>query len=226
MNPAEIVAQRRATLASLHPVKVEARQRAQELMEKRHDLKAQCRERAEVRDIMDNHALDLFPTPPGLARRMVELAEPLTGYSILEPSAGTGNIAREIKKAGHECECIELNYTAAEYLKKQGYFVTCADFLEWTPAPACVTYDRIIMNPPFSHAADIDHVTHAWNLLTPGGRIIAIMSAGTQYRQDKKSAAFRESILSHATLIETLPAGTFKQSGTNVTSILIVLEKG
>lgn len=221
MNAAEIVASRRSTLSRLRPVKVAARERATELMSKRHGLIEQGKERAEIRDLVDNHDFDLFPTPPDLARRMVELAEAgRRCWEMIEPSAGTGNIAKAARDAGFSVQCIEFGYSAAQYLTRQGFNTWQGDFLEWKAES-----NTFIMNPPFSHAADIDHVTHAWNLLLPGGRIVAIMSAGTQHRSDNKTRHFRESILPHASLIETLPAGTFKQSGTNVTSILIVLNK-
>jgi phospholipid N-methyltransferase len=37
-------------------------------------------------------APQLFPTPPDIAARMVELTDLKPGQSVLEPSAGTGNI--------------------------------------------------------------------------------------------------------------------------------------
>ena len=39
-------------------------------------------------------------------------------------------------------------------------------------------YDRIIMNPPFSNRQDAEHVRHAYELLRPNGRIVAIMGEG------------------------------------------------
>ena len=39
-------------------------------------------------------------------------------------------------------------------------------------------YDRIIMNPPFSNRQDAEHVRHAYDLLKPNGRIVAIMGEG------------------------------------------------
>ena len=38
-------------------------------------------------------------------------------------------------------------------------------------------YDTIVMNPPFEKFQDIDHVRHAFDLLKPGGRVVAISAS-------------------------------------------------
>ena len=48
------------------------------------------------------------------------------------------------------------------------------------------------MNPPFSNRRDIEHVRHAYELLKPGGRIVAIMGEGSFFGSDKKATEFRE----------------------------------
>ncbi|HQV22274.1 MAG TPA: hypothetical protein PLJ88_04215, partial [Agitococcus sp.] len=53
-------------------------------------------------------------------------------------------------------------------------------------------YDRIIMNPPFSNRQDAEHVRHAYDLLKPNGRIVAIMGEGVFFGSDKKAVEFRE----------------------------------
>ncbi|MEN9926674.1 MAG: hypothetical protein RL268_2800, partial [Pseudomonadota bacterium] len=53
-------------------------------------------------------------------------------------------------------------------------------------------YDRIIMNPPFSNRRDAEHVRHAFDLLKPGGRIVAIMGDGVFFGQDRKAQEFRD----------------------------------
>ena len=53
-------------------------------------------------------------------------------------------------------------------------------------------YDRIIMNPPFGDRRDAEHVRHAYSLLKPGGRLVAIMGEGVFFGKDKKADDFRE----------------------------------
>ncbi len=53
-------------------------------------------------------------------------------------------------------------------------------------------YDRVIMHPPFSDGRDADHVRRAYDMLKPGGRLVAITGEGIHFRQDKKTTAFRD----------------------------------
>ena len=69
------------------------------------------------------------------------------------------------------------------------------DFLHLKPDPENL-YDRVVMNPPFDRERDIDHVIHALKFLAPEGVLVAIMSAGTEFRETRKSVAFRELMLS------------------------------
>ena len=59
--------------------------------------------------------------------------------------------------------------------------VVCADFLECNGNLG--KFDRIIMNPPFSDAADIKHIKHAIAFLKPGGRLVALCANGPRQHQ-------------------------------------------
>jgi len=229
-------AHKRAALANLAGVMEAADARASELWNAGLAHKRGAVLRTQEREIVSGHPLDLFPTPPDLAARMVsECSEHFFDGSLwLEPSAGTGRIAQAMKDAGHDPSCIELNYNAVQLLKKRGFHVMHADFLEMDPhegttEPGRVTLplraDVIIMNPPFSKGQDIDHVLHAWKCLDVGGRIVAIMSEGVFYRGDKKAGAFRDFLDRVGGYSEKLPPGTFKSSGTGVSARIVVLDK-
>jgi 16S rRNA G1207 methylase RsmC len=98
------------------------------------------------------------------------------------------------------------------------YRVIGSDFLSIEPRQ---DYDRVVMNPPFENQQDIDHVLHALEFLRPGGRLVSIMSAGVLFRQNKKTVEFREMIDE----ITALPEGSFKLSGTNVNTSMVVINK-
>ena len=51
------------------------------------------------------------------------------------------------------------------------------------------TFDRIVMNPPFDHGADIRHIEHARGKLKPGGRLVAICAAGPRQRERFEATA-------------------------------------
>ena len=91
-------------------------------------------------------------------------------------------------------------------------------------------YDRIIMNPPFSDRRDAEHVRHAYTLLKPGGRLVAIMGEGVFFGQDKKAQAFRDWLEDVGGTSEKLEDGTFLDPSlpvnTGVNARMVVVEKG
>ena len=84
-------------------------------------------------------------------------------------------------------------------------------------------YDRVLMNPPFGRQADIRHVTHALGFVKPGGMVVAVMSAGTEFRQDKTATAFREMVEARGGRLERLPDDAFAGAGISVRTVLAVI---
>ena len=172
-------------------------------------------------------ANQLFPTPPAIARQLVELADIQPGQKILEPSAGTGNLIQAIYSKVQAdwviLQAVEINgelvRTIQEYRQKVLYSndynfrIEQADFLEWYGTE---TYHRIVMNPPFENASDIKHVLRAYSLLKPGGKLAAIVANGPRQQEQLKPIASK--------WID-LPAGSFAASSTNVNTAMILLEQ-
>lgn len=158
-------------------------------------------------------APQLFPTPPEIARAMVSLADIQTGQRILEPSAGTGNLIKAIEATETRTDivAVELNQGLVQVLQggngdKWGIAeIVQGDFLEQNGNLG--KFDRIVMNPPFENGADIKHIRHAMTFLKPGGMLVALCANGPRQRD-----AFRDI----AEYWEDLPAGSFKDQGTNV----------
>jgi len=163
-------------------------------------------------------AFNLFQTPEPIAARMAELLAPAPGDVVLEPSAGLGRLYRATR-AKHggpmvlvdispDC-CRELYEMTREDLNanlKQG------DFL----GMQLEQVDAVIMNPPFKMWRDIKHINRALEWLKPGGRLVALCANGPRQR-----AAFMD----RAEYWEDLPAGSFKEAGTNVNVALMVLTR-
>jgi len=169
-----------------------------------------------------------YPTPDAAAQTAIERAHlyrlpedrPLR---VLEPSAGTGNLASRAAATGAIVDCVEIQPHLAADLLSSGRYRTVigCDFLALQPPDPDNLYNRVIMNPPFDRERDIDHVLHALKFLNPDGLLIAIMSAGTEFRSTRKATAFRELMLRMKADFEDLPAGSFSTVGTNVNTILL-----
>lgn len=170
-----------------------------------------------------------FPTPRAVVERMLEEAGIEPGMSVLEPSAGKGNIADVIREKVPEAEIdvLEMQEPLRGILEAKEYrIVPEADFLQYDVGE---DYDRIIMNPPFEQGQDMDHVKHAYELLKPGGRLVSIMSEGPFFRGDKKATAFREWMDELGGTSEKLPEKSFTGKDadrqTGVAARMVVIDK-
>ncbi len=164
-------------------------------------------------------APQLFPTPPEIAQKMVELAEIEPGMCVLEPSAGTGNLIKAVlDTVDTEVLAYEINRGLCSHIEKAFPSYKCQvrqrDFLEVTDFQG--QYPRIIMNPPFENAVDIKHINHALTMLKPGGRLVALCANGP-----RQQTAFKDM----ADYWEDLPSGSFKEEGTGVNVALMVITK-
>jgi hypothetical protein len=165
-------------------------------------------------------APQLFPTPADLVQKMIYAAglHKYPALRILEPSAGTGAILRGLEPWDTaEVVAVEVNRQLVERLaaiKWPGNVSVCLnDFLSCNGDLG--KFDRILMNPPFENAADVKHILHAISFLKPGGRLVALCAAGPRQTEKLKPLAASW---------ETLPAGTFEESGTNVNAALLVID--
>jgi predicted RNA methylase len=172
-----------------------------------------------------NDGLDFFPTPASVADEMIETAGLTEGMRVLEPSAGMGHIADQIREAGVEPDVVEFSGDRRELLQAKGYNVVGHDFMDVTDGD----YDRIIMNPPFGDRRDAAHVQHAYDLLKPGGRVVAIMGEGVFFGQDKRAQDFREWLERVGGTDEKLEEGTFNDPSlpvnTGVNARMVVIDK-
>lgn len=167
--------------------------------------------------------LSFFETPQHLAEKMVDLAELKPGDLVLEPSIGMGGIAKFIP---NNCNIIgyDINRDFVQKCRDAGIVTVCQDFLLADPG-SNAQYDAVVMNPPFNKGQDIEHVTHAWEFLKDGGVLVALTSKSWTFNTQKKYVKFRAFVERYLQHQETIPAGTFKDAGTNIETVLIVLRK-
>ena len=166
-----------------------------------------------------------FGTPVKLADYLVKLAEIKNGEIILEPSAGQGAIIEAIYRVNKTAVviAIELMKENSIVLTNKGFTHNIQDFL--TSSLVKQNFDKIIANPPFSKNQDIDHIRKMYDCLKPGGRIVTVASKHWQESKNKKETEFREWLNSKGAKVQEIPSGTFKESGTNIASVVIIINK-
>ena len=130
--------------------------------------------------IPDYKSHQFYPTPERLAQIAVELAEIDDGHLCLEPSAGTGGLAKFMPV--DRTRCVEVSTIHANILSAQGFAVACDDFLVWSGLPGHPMFDRVVMNPPFSDGRWQAHTEHAAAMVKAGGRLVAILPASAKGR--------------------------------------------
>lgn len=170
-----------------------------------------------------------FPTKAAVADRLAAMLALRPGMHVLEPSAGEGALVEAVLRLG-----IPVRISVIERDKRRRTaLVDIARRMFESPAPGTVdvlaavddflafdpdypayapVYDRVIMNPPFIGTSYLDHVRHAYNLLVPGGRLVAILPAGVKFRLDRKHAEFR-TLLTRCGTVYDLEDDAFQYTG-------------
>lgn len=127
---------------------------------------------------------DFYPTPSNIAGKMLALVDWNGVRSILEPSAGKGDLIKCANNANYhgyryrrvleDVDCIERDQNLRYILKGMGYRVVHDDFLTFHTNKR---YDLILMNPPFSEGDK--HLIKALELQQNGGQIVCLLNAET-----------------------------------------------
>ena len=132
---------------------------------------------------------DFYPTPSALAGRMFSKVDWSHVRTVLEPSAGKGDLVDCMARVGShlrrrryfgiddvrkKTDVIECDYNLRLILRGKGYRLIADDFLTFTTDKR---YDLVIMNPPFSNGDE--HLLHAIDLMQHGGQIVSLLNAET-----------------------------------------------
>lgn len=130
-----------------------------------------------------------YPTPSKLAGKMLSCVDWKNVFSILEPSAGKGDLADAVSAFARSyrngrrisfnendtyIDCIERDSDLAALLRGKGLHVVHDDFLTFR---SFKKYDLCIMNPPFDSGDE--HLLHALSLMERGGQIVCLLNAET-----------------------------------------------
>ncbi|WP_271952855.1 hypothetical protein [Ruegeria faecimaris] len=152
-------------------------------------------------------------TPDPVAARMVGYLGPQGDYLTLEPSAGTGQLAKALIASGHStCELtmIERHNTLAAKLRVIGPTINRC-FVEYAEeVKGRAQFPRIIMNPPFKQVRA--HIEAALSLLGRGGHdepatLVALVPVTFHHDEAEE--------------LETLPPDTFATASVHTKIIRI-----
>lgn len=129
---------------------------------------------------------EFYPTPQNIIDKMLCDLDFSMIKSILEPSAGKGDIVEAIKKKEEirsygynkykfDIDCIEADQNLQHILKGKNIRVVYNDFLTYSTMKE---YDLIVMNPPFSNGCK--HLLKALEMQKRnGGAIVCLLNAET-----------------------------------------------
>lgn len=153
-----------------------------------------------------------FPTPLPLVRRLIKPLIVHPGDILLEPSAGSGEIADVLRMEypTNEVRTIELEPSLRQLLVEKGHDVVGEDFFDYREP-----VDVIVANPPFMEDfQDIDHFLHGWSILRPGGRMAYIMHKYSAFPKlhSGKPEVFRQFLAMIHAHKRILPRGSFDKA--------------
>ena len=128
---------------------------------------------------------EFYPTPMSVAGRMVGKIDWEHVYTVLEPSAGKGNLLDALNarlRHNHrndnrlDVDCLEVDDNLRAILKDNGWRVVGEDFFDYSTVKK---YDAVLMNPPFSEGDK--HLLRAISLLerNGGGQIVCLLNENT-----------------------------------------------
>lgn len=173
-------------------------------------------------------------TPPFLIEEMCEIIEQNKDISefdsILEPSAGEGDLIQELflnrlcfKVHRENILCIELNEEKAKYCADRNYRTIRADFLQHDFHSR--KFDIIIAAPPFVNNIDVEHIQKMYQLLNPGGIIVTLTSPLWVTNNESHQKTFREFLQTTNYSMKMVADNTFIEKGKSVPTAILTIKK-
>lgn len=145
---------------------------------------------------------------------------------ILEPSAGTGNLARGIidKFPYALIDCCELNKEMRDFLVRSGYTVIGEDFMRLEINPI---YDAVIAAPPFKDNVDVEHIMRMYEFLNANGTLVSLTHPAWTLRDGVHQKKFRHWLTDKRYVMRMLPDKSFVENyETQPTMIIQIYKKG
>jgi hypothetical protein len=167
-----------------------------------------------IQDVTDTAVRGWFPTTPHWADVMVQRlglpGRPALLPIFLEPSAGEGALIEAVLRARpdakfHICEIDDARHATLyhKWINDRGRVRSIGrDFLQLPPLNGRGRphrYKYIIMNPPWSFLKgigwqDYAHIKQAYNMLSPGGTLVAMLCLAHTWREHAQSQNLQDMV--------------------------------
>ena len=180
--------------------------------------------------------LQQFSTPPHLAYLAALLASPSKADLVLEPSAGTGLLAKCAELHGAKLVLNEFSQRRSTLLKsvfpgKPCYSFDAEQIHDFLPEGIRPTV--VLINPPFSATVDVKgrnpeatpkHIRSAFLRLVPGGRMVLI-SADWFSPTSEKWRKFFIDLNAQVQATATIDGSLYYKHGTTTSTRITVIDK-
>lgn len=145
----------------------------------------------------------------------------LTGKTVFEPHGGEGFLVKKAFDLGaKKVLTSEIYHKFHPALQATGAEIISEDVFAVTPE-MLEDVDVVIMNPPFNGGADIKHFNFLLSIIPRGIPIYGILSGCVKHHKWKLYSEFRAYLASKGVEPIDIPAGAFKESGTNVSTVAV-----
>lgn len=178
-----------------------------------------------------------FSTPLQLAYLVLLCAQIQASDLVLEPSAGTGILARLAQTQGGTVVLNELSQRRTALLRKlfagqPVYSFNAEQIHDYLPQGIAPTV--VVMNPPFSASPNVDrrnplalakHVRSAFQRLSPGGRLVLISAHWFSPGRKEWREAFRGLTEVSVSATAFVDGAAYAKHGTTMETRLTVIDK-
>lgn len=159
-----------------------------------------------------------------VADKIIGSVTNISNFSILEPSAGVGFLAEEIKRQYpiSNIDCVELNKEKFDKLKLNFPNAIHADFLTHSFDEK---YDLILAAPPFKGNIDLTHIMKMYELLNEHGQIASLTSPYWLTNNEPLQVYFRGWLNDKKHRLEMLPDMSFSEKDKTVPTAILSIWK-
>lgn len=169
-------------------------------------------------------------TKSNIVKEMIPfIDEKLTiNSTILEPSAGSGNLVKGILfLTGKEIfknsfYCVELNQEKLQILRESGFDARLGDFLSLNLHKQ---FDMVVACPPFKNNVDVLHIAKMYKDLKKGGRIVTLTSPKWITGNEDHQSDFRQFLNDKNYFIKMLPDYSFVEKHKTIPTAILVIDK-